>query len=115
MRLVLQRSLTITRSELERVTQAVLFYSDQVLVRATAVARPSDETVYRRLNELADMGVLSTWAHEYELSNGGRPRRYGDGRLIIDSPAAQVVSIEASRELVHAVDDERNCERVGAQ
>lgn len=111
MRLVLQRSLTITRSELERVMQAVLFYSDQVLVRATAVARPGDETVYRRLNELADMGVLSTWAYEYELSNGGRPIRYGDGRLVIDSPAAQVVTAETSRELVHAVDDELSRDR----
>lgn len=111
MRLILQRSLTITRSELERVMQAVLFYSDQVMVRATAVARPGDDSVYRRMNELADMGVLSTWAYEYELSSGGRPLRYGDGRLIREGPAAQIVSTEASRELVNTVDDELSRDR----
>jgi hypothetical protein len=92
--------------------QAALFYSDQVMVRATAVARPSDETVYRRMNELADMGVVSTWAHEYELSSGGRPIQYGDGRLIMDSPAAQVVTTDASRELLNTVDDELSRNRL---
>jgi hypothetical protein len=103
---MLQRSLTITRFELERVMQAVLFYSDQVLVRATAVTPPGDDLVYRRLNELADLGAVSTWAYEYELANGGRPVRYGNGRLLIDSPARHVVTTEASRELVSAVDNE---------
>jgi hypothetical protein len=81
------------------------------MVRATAVTRPGEETVRRRMNELADMGVLSTWAYEYELSSGGRPLRHGDGRLIRDSPAAQVVTTEASRELVNTVDDELSHDR----
>jgi hypothetical protein len=109
-KLVLQRSLTIARPELERVMQAVLFYSDQVLVRATAVARPGDGTVYRRMNELSDMGLLSTWAYEYELA-GGRPLHHGEGRLISPSIPAQVVTIETSRDLVNAVDDELSRDR----
>lgn len=111
MKLVLQRSLTVARPELERVMQAVLFYSDQVLVRATAVARPGDGTVYRRMNELSDMGLLSTWAYEYELANGGRPLHQGEGRLIITSAPAQVVTIETSRGLVNAIDDELSHDR----
>src|SRR5712691_13550972 len=111
MRLVLQRSLTIARPDLERVMQAVLFYSDQVMVRATAVTRPGDVAVYRRMNELADMGLLSTWAYEYELSGSGHPLRQGRGRLISDLAPTQVVTTEASRELVSTVDDELSRER----
>jgi hypothetical protein len=106
MRLVLQRSLTISGSELERVMQAVLFYSDQVLVRATAVSRPAEQTIYRRMNELADMGLVATWAYEYELRSDGRPVQPRDGRLISDDVPAHVVTTEASRELVNSVDDE---------
>ena len=106
MRLVLQRSLIIARPELERVMQAVLFYSDQVLVRATAVVHPGDKAVYRRMNELSDMGLLSTWAYEYELAGSGRPMSHGEGVLIRTSTPADVVTAEISRDLVNAVDDE---------
>ena len=111
MKLILQRSLTIARPELERVMQAVLFYSDQVLMRATAVTRPGDETVYQRINELADMGLISTWAYEYELSSRGHPLRQGDGRLISGAAPTQVVTREASRELVGLVDGDLSRDR----
>jgi hypothetical protein len=91
--------------------QAVLFYSEQVMVRATAVTRPGDKTVYRRVNELADMGLLSTWAYEYELSSSGRPVRQGQGPLIRDCAPAQVVTVETSRDLVNIVDDELSRDR----
>lgn len=111
MKLVLQRSLAIARPELERVMQAVLFYSDLVLVRATAVVRPSETAVYRRMNELSDMGLLTTWAYEYELSSAGLPMPHGDGSLISNSAPAQVVAAEASRELVSEVDEELSRDR----
>jgi hypothetical protein len=110
-KLVLQRSLAVARPELERVMQAVLFYSDLVLVRATAVVRPGDATVYRRMNELLDMGLLATWAYEYELSDAGRPMPPGEGRLVSNSIPAQIVTAETSRELVNEVDEELSRDR----
>lgn len=106
MKLVLQRSLTIARPELERVMQAVLFYSDTVMIRASAAAHPRDPLVYQRMNELADMGLLSTWAHEYELAASGRPLKPQWGQLITDAVPAHVVTAEASRNIVNAVDQE---------
>lgn len=111
MRLLLQRSLTISRTELERVMQAVLFYSDAVVVRATAVTSPGDHAVYRRMNELADMGLLSTWAYEYELADSGRPLSTEAGRLITSSVPSQVITAEDSRDLVNAVDNELSRDR----
>lgn len=111
MKLVLQRSLTIAQPELERVMQAVLFYSDRVLVRATAVTRADDTATYRRMNELSDMGLLSTWAYEYELTDGGHPLSREDGRLISRAAPAQVVTAEASHELVGEVDEELSRDR----
>lgn len=111
MRLLLQRSLTISRTELERIMQAVLFYSDAVIVRATAVTGPDDRAVYQRMNELADMGLLSTWAYEYELADSGHPLPAGTGRLISSSVPSQVITVEDSRDLVSAVDSELSRDR----
>lgn len=112
MKLLLQRSLTIGRPQLERVMHAVLFYSDIVMVRATATVHPGDRAVYRRMNELFDMGLLSTWAYEYELATSGRPLREGEGQPISSSVPAQVVTTDTSRELVSVVDEELSRDRL---
>jgi hypothetical protein len=106
MRLLLHRSLTIDQTALERVIQAALFYAESVIVRATSTVAGDSEQIYRRLNDLADIGAVTTWAHEYEVSAGGRVTTCGSGRVISRGIPNDVVSLDTTRALVGEVDDE---------
>lgn len=104
MNLLLHRSLTIDQHDLERITQAVLFYAQAVTVRAAAAPANGDKRIYRRINELIDLGLVRTWAHEYEVTWGGRLRKGTPFEPISSQPPQHVVTVEAVRDLAKGVD-----------
>ncbi|MEU4683030.1 hypothetical protein [Streptomyces xinghaiensis] len=105
MRLMLQRSLSVDETVLERIMQAALFYADAVTVRASATVPGDSPAVYRRLGELMDIGAVTTWAHEYEL--GGNDRlRPGHRRTVASGEPDHVVPVETTRRIGREIDDE---------
>lgn len=105
MELLIDRDLTVTPERLERLHQAVLFYADTIRLRATSRVAPEDEEARRRLHELRDIGAITTWAHEYEVDDGGRIRTKHWSSLF-EGSADLVLPLSTTRELVHSVDSE---------
>lgn len=83
--------------------QAALFYADSVSLRATVTATSEDPLLERRLRELTELGIVTTWAHEYEVDSRGIPKS-DYGRLLLTSPATRVLSLEEGRQLALDVD-----------
>lgn len=104
-KLALDDRAVIGVDELEQLYQAAIFYAEQVVVRASAaIARgPAHEHIKSKLGQLRDMGLLSTWAHEYELDRRERlatsVSRWGPNEPELTLTAAQV------RTLVDEVDE----------
>lgn len=105
MELLVDRDLTITPERLERIHQAALFYADTIRLRATSNVALEHEEVRRRLHELRDIGAITTWAHEYEVDDGGLVRTAHWSSLFSD-PADLVLPLSTAREVVHSVDRE---------
>ncbi|MFF0314269.1 hypothetical protein ACFYPH_06415 [Micromonospora sp. NPDC005252] len=82
------RSLTLLDSGLvdthtiDKVLQAVVFFSDRIVLRASfevaAAYRERASEINRRIDELHEAGLLRLWGHEYEVNDGGRVR-FGRG------------------------------------
>ncbi|MGB2567132.1 hypothetical protein ACPFP2_01575 [Micromonospora citrea] len=78
------RSLTLLDSglidahTLDKVLQSVVFFSDQIVLRASfeiaASHRQRATEINRRVDELHEAGLLKLWGHEYELDDAGRVR-----------------------------------------
>jgi hypothetical protein len=105
MDLLLDRELVITPERLERIHQAVLFYADRISLRATSEVPADDPTIISRLRELHEIGAVRTWAHEYEVDDGGRVRGAG-WKSLLDAPADLVLPLSTMKELVRQVDDD---------
>ncbi|WFE65534.1 hypothetical protein [Micromonospora sp. WMMD714] len=85
----MSRSLTLLDSgvidarTIDKVLQSVVFFSDQVVLRASfeiaASHRQRAAEINRRVDELHDAGLLRLWGHEYEVDDAGRVR-VGRGR-----------------------------------
>jgi hypothetical protein len=105
MDLLVDRELVITPERLERIHQAVLFYADRVSLRATSEVPGGDPAIIARLRELQEIGAIRTWAHEYEVDDGGRVRG-ADWKSVLAGPADQVLPLAQVRSLVRQVDDE---------
>lgn len=106
MNLLLHRSLTIDQLDLERITQAVLFYAQAVTIRAAAAPANGDKRIYHRINELIEVGLVRTWAHEYELTSGGRLRAESVRSAISSRSPQHVVTFEAVQELAKGIDED---------
>ncbi|MFY1623055.1 hypothetical protein ACN261_26775 [Micromonospora sp. WMMD723] len=80
----MNRSLTLLDSgvidarTIDKVLQSVLFFSDQVVLRASfeiaASHRQRAAEINRRVDELHEAGLLRLWGHEYEVDDAGRVR-----------------------------------------
>ncbi len=82
------RSLTLLDSgvidahTIDKLLQSVVFFSDQIVLRASfEIAwshRQRAAEIGRRIDELHEAGLLRFWGHEYELDDGGKVR-FGRG------------------------------------
>jgi hypothetical protein len=107
MRLLLRKSLSMNEDVVERIIQAGLFYADTVAVRATATLQDTSRV---RVAELADIGLMTTWAHEYEVTDGGRIRDPGSRRIVSSHPD-NVVGLDVMRSMAAEIDDELRTDR----
>jgi hypothetical protein len=105
MDLLFDQTLSISSPKLERIMQAVLFYADSVQLRATARIDGSDDRIERKIEELVEIGAVTTWAHEYEVTSGGRVS--GEYRGWVGRrPVDRVLTVEDNRTIVAGVDED---------
>ncbi len=107
MELLIDRELVITPQRLERIHQAVMFYADSVNLRITSEVLKKNAEIVTRLRELQEIGAVNTWAHEYEVDDGGRVRQ-GQWESVLAGPANQVLPLQQVKELVEGVDADLN-------
>jgi hypothetical protein len=101
--LLIDRELIITPQRLERIHQAIMFYADSVCVRVTSEIPGNDSAQIRRLRELQEIGAISTWAHEYEVDDGGTSLA-SSWQSVFSGPAVRVLAQPQVRDLVQGVD-----------
>lgn len=89
--------------ELEQLYQGVIFYADRIAIRAGAAITtgPARGHIERKLAELRELGVLFSWAHEYEVGANGNVTGLNRGTSVPDL----VVDAETVRRIVGEVDE----------
>lgn len=103
MQLLFDNTFELTHADVERLYQSAMFYADSVAIRASANCH-SAEWLQRKVKELREIGALKTWAHEYEVTDGGLLKRsYSSG--IFDGPCDFVITPEQSKTVVESLDD----------
>jgi hypothetical protein len=101
--LLIDRELVITPQRLERIHQAIMFYADSVCVRVTSEVPGNEPAQIRRLRELQEIEAISTWAHEYEVNDGGMSVG-GSWQSVLSGPAGRVLTQPQVKDLVQGVD-----------
>lgn len=97
--LALLDSAIVDVNSLDRMLQAIVFFSDQVMIRSSYSARPQSgylaSDIEAKIRALHEAGLVKFWAHEYEINSLGKTEsRTTDGHKISRSIDCVVVRSE---------------------